>query len=208
MKAQVSMISIVIIAGIIVALIAMAYVWAVPMIEKRVTVTDYNVARNFILELNEEIVDIANSGSGSATLAIPTGELEIRGYDFSGIPNNTITLDFFVSQPIMIEGGQIPVETSSLDDIGEYGSTEPRIIMFSRSFDDLNTHLNITMRYRELRSNVPKGYVIALCPSTGCDSILSGVSEITVSYDRIALIPRDQFAGGDLSIIYLTVAVG
>lgn len=206
MRAQISMISVVIIAGIIIALIGVAYTWAVPMIEKRVTIIDYELMEGFMLELNEKIVDIANTGSGEARIAIPRGILEVSGYDFGGDVNNTITLDFYVNQPIMTEEGSVPIKTSSLDDIGEYGRTEPRIIMLSRSYDESYTHLNISMRYRELRSSTPKGYIIALCPA-GCGGRASGGNDVMVSFDKSTVESRDPFDGGDLTIIYINVEV-
>jgi hypothetical protein len=207
MKAQISMISVVIISGIIIALIGVAYTWAVPMIEKRVTITEYELLEDFMLELNEKIVDIANTGSGEAIIAIPSGILEVRGYELNSEVNNTITLDFFVSQPIMTENGSVPIETSSLDYIGEYGKTEPRVIMLSRSYDERYTHLNISMRYRELRSSAPKGYIIALCPSSGCNSIVTGGNDVTVSFDKTVVEERDPFSGGPLTVIYMTLEV-
>ncbi len=207
MRAQVSMISVVIIAGIIIALIGVAYTWAVPMIEKRMTITDYDLVEGFMLELDDRIVDIANTGSGEARIAIPKGTLEVLGYDFTGGVNNTITLDFYVSQPIMTESGSVPIETSSLDDVGEYGNTEPRIILLSRSSDERYTHLNISMRYRELRSSTPKGYIIALCPSSGCNGRVSGGNDVTLSFDKSIVESRDPFDGGPLTVIYITIGV-
>ncbi len=207
MRAQISMISVVIITGIIIALIGVAYTWAVPMIEKRIAITDYELMEGFMLELNDKIVDIANTGSGEARIEIPRGILEVRGCEFNSEVNNTIILDFYVSQPIMTEGGSVPIETSSLDYIGEYGKTEPRIILLSRSSDEMYTHLNISMRYRELRSSTPKGYIIALCPSTGCSGRVFGGNDVMVSFDKSVVESRDPFEGGDLTTIYITVGV-
>ena len=128
MKAQSNIISIVIIAGIVIAMVGAAYVWAVPMIEKRMTITDYNLIENFVLELDEAVTRIANTASGQETIDIPRGTVQVHGYSYPGPVNNTLTIDFLVSQPIMTEGA-IPIKTSSLDEVGEYGSTEPRIIM-------------------------------------------------------------------------------
>jgi hypothetical protein len=204
MKGLTNVISIVIIAGMVIAMIGAAYVWAVPMIEKRMTVNDYTTIENFFIELNQRIVDIANSGSGQATVPIPKGIISVRGYSLSGINNNSITLDFTVSQPIMAEGS-VPIKTTSLDEIGEYGKTEPRTIILARKSSTRYTDLNMTMRYRELRSSTPKGYIIALCPTTGCGTSMTGAKEVTVSFDKTVVDPRDPFSGGDLTVTYITV---
>jgi hypothetical protein len=203
MRGQSSVISIVIIAGMVVALIGIAYAWAIPMIEKRTAIADYNMVESFMLELDENIVDIANTGSGDVLMEIPKGTLTVNGYNVTGDVNNTITLDFYVEQPLITSGGTIPIKTNSLDYIGEYGKTEPRVLILSGSDAGDRTHLRMDMRYRELRSGAPNGYVIALCPSTaldGCDDSISGGKKIRVYYHRSVTEQRDQLEGGDLKI--------
>jgi hypothetical protein len=210
MRAQINIISVVIIAGIVIALIGMAYVWAVPMIEKRMTITDYDIVEGFMLELDWKIVDIANTGSGEARIEIPNGVMDVLGYDFPGAVNNTITLDFQVSQPIMMVGSSVPIETNNLDYIGEYGKAEPRIILMSRSSDEDRTHLNMSIRYRELRSTATqKGYIIALCPTgfDDCSGSLSGGNEVTLSFDKGIVEPRDLSEGGPLTTIYINIGM-
>ena len=202
---QTSMISIVIIAGIVISMVGAAYVWAMPMIEKRITITDYNLVKAFILELDDRIVDIANTGSGEARIPIPKGIVNLKGFDFPGAVNNTITIDFEVSQPIMVNGS-VPIKTTSLDEVADYGKTEPRIIMLSRTPEGKNTHLNMTMKYRELRSPTPKGYIIALCFGS-CTGEMSGGKEVIVSYDRTEVEQRSIFDGGELTITYINVEV-
>lgn len=207
MDGQTSVISFILIAGIIISMVGASYIWAVPMIDKRITITDYNLVEGFMLELNGKIVDIANTGSGEARILIPKGTVNIKGYDFTGAGNNTITIDFEVNQPIMAEGS-VPVKTTSLDEIAEYGKTEPRIIMLSRipTIGGKVTYLNMTMRYRELRSSTPRGYIIALCPGS-CAGETSGSKEIIVSYDRTEIDQRDFLEGGDLTITYININV-
>jgi hypothetical protein len=207
-KAQTSMISIVIIAGLVISMVSAAYTWAVPMVEKRISITDYNLIENFALELDQEITEIANTGSGSATLEIPKGSVYVSGFAFDGPVNNSITIDFELSQPIMTEGS-VPIRTTSLDPVGVYGRAAPRTMILSRSSDEKNTHLNITTTYRELRSSVPRGYVIALCPAgpSDCSGFGFGGNEVRVSYDRTVVVPRTAAEGGDLTVTYIKVEV-
>jgi len=208
MIAQSNVISLVIIAGMVIAFAGAAYVWAVPLIEKRASVTEYDTVERFMLELNDKIVSIANTGSGTAALKIPKGNLNLKPYNFAGDVNNTLTLDFYVSQPLIVEGGSVPLKTSTLDYIGEYGNAEPRTILMSRIPDTGKIHLNVTMRYRELRSNVPKGYVIALCPVTdleGCQNEISGRNSIKVSYGGTFVVPRNIEDGGELLITKISI---
>ena len=206
---QSSVISVVIIAGIVIAMVGVAYAWAVPVIEKRITVTDYNLIEGFMAKLSEEIVEVANSGSGESRIPIPKGAVTVLGYDYAGPVNNTIFIDFEVSQPIMIEGS-VPILTSSLGEVAEYGKTEPRIITLSRSEDSTRNEMNMSMYFRELRSQTPKGYISALCPagaSMDCSGISAGAKEVVVSFSHFETMMRSGFDGGDLTITYVTVAV-
>lgn len=210
MKLQSNVISLIIIAGMIIALVGAAYVWAVPLIEKRATVTDYEIVERFMLDLDQEIVKIANTGSGVSTIDIPRGVLTLQPHDISSPVKNTLTLDFYVSQPIITEGGSLPVRTGVIDYIGEYGKSEPRILMLNRHSDADSVHLNMTMFYREMRSNVPKGYVIALCPITdfiSCESPITGGSSIRLSYGETIVEPRIAEDGGDLTMTKVKVEI-
>jgi hypothetical protein len=206
MKGQSSLISVVIIAGIVVSLVGASYMWAVPLIEKRSTIADYIMIENFMINLNDKIVEIANTGSGEATLSIPSGKVHAFGYGIIGKENNTLRLDFFVDRPLIGSDASVPIDTSSLDYIGEYGMTEPRIMTLSAPEAGDLTHLYIDMRYRELRSAKPQGYVISLCPPGGgpdCNSEISGRSEVRVFFDRSVVEDRDPADGGPLTKIYI-----
>ncbi|MFC2143859.1 hypothetical protein ACFLQO_00650 [Candidatus Aenigmatarchaeota archaeon] len=48
---QTQTLSLVLITGIVIAMIGMAYAWGMPLIQKRTTITEYSTAENFILEL-------------------------------------------------------------------------------------------------------------------------------------------------------------
>ncbi len=210
MRAQSSVISLVMIAGIIIALVGAAYVWAVPLIEKRMTVTDYDLVERFMLDLDSKIVSIANSGSGTERLEIPRGKMTLFPYNYAGAPNNTISLDFTVSQPLITEGAMIPIKTTSLDAVGEYGKTESRIITLSRVPGTNDINLNMNMTYRELRSISPRGYIITLCPVTGfeaCQNTISGSNYITVSYGGTEVVPREVVDGGPLTLTRIKVEV-
>ena len=205
--AQTNMISIVIIAGLIIAMVSAAYVWAIPMVEKRISITDYNLMESLIIEIDEKIIEIANAGLGEATLTIPKGILKVHGYDVVGPVNNSIVVDFEMPQPIIAENN-VPIKTSSLDHIGEYGRAKPRIIYLSRSIPDNFKKLNISMNYRELRSATPRGYQIALCPTvSGCSGTDQGGNEIRIFFDRTVTVPRAPANGGDLTLTYINIEV-
>jgi hypothetical protein len=213
MKLQTSVISIVIIAGLVLALVSASYIWAIPYIEKRSAITDYYLAENFMLDLDSEIREIAKTGSGEVTLSIPIGRLYVNGQeDISpGQPdplNNTISLKFQTSQPVVLPGQAVPIRTTYLDYIGDQRFALPRIITIY-GFNDPDPQINMSIRYRELRSDIPNGYVIGLCtPSaTGCDAPQSGNKRIVIRYDGTIVKARTAAEGGPLNVVKVGVQV-
>lgn len=196
-RGQMQSLSIVLIAIVVIGFVWVAYSWAVPIIERNTAVTDYNMAERFILELNEKIIDLANSGSGEYIIDIPRGTLSLRGFGYSGEGNNTFLIEFTANLDMIcnntactdIEGGvEIPIETENIDETGVYGSDEPRVIILSGEESGSTKILKMSMRYRELRGS-ERGYVIALCPEDGCSGSVSGTGRVMLTFDKRVEMP-------------------
>ncbi len=183
-KAQVQAISVVLIAGIVIALAGAAYFWGKPMIEKRATMTDVSTAKSFVLELDERIVDVArNGGDKSVTLPrIPGSAVYVN--DSGG--GNEILFRFLTTQPMieMVGGGaKIPVETYDTDPVGAYGSS-PRIIMLEgEAVENDQFLMTVRLTYRTLETQKPpfKGYRIVVLDG-GNYAGGAAPSRVTVSY--------------------------
>ena len=133
--------SIVMITGVVIALVGTAYLWGMPLIEKRTTVAEYSSLESFVLELNDKIIDIANSGSGEYQIDIPFGIVRVVGYDQVDEDANSLIFEHMVPQP-MILGDSIPVKTNNLQDYATYGEAQPRrITMSANPTDDGNAYL-------------------------------------------------------------------
>lgn len=201
MKAQVNTISIVIIAGIVIAMIGVAYAWGMPLIQKRTTITEFSTAQNFILSLDSKITDIANSGSGEFVLDIPFGFLRVYGYS-DGPDNNSVVLEFETEQAMIGKATDILLKTSSFGEVGTYGESEPRIITMSNEAGaSSKNNMKLKLHYRELDSET-RGYMIALKPITSTGSI-----RISGGFDRNVIQPGNASNGGDLVLTYITLEV-
>ena len=194
-KAQSQAMSIVIITGIVIGLVSIAYLWGKPLIEKRSTVAEFSSIESFILELDKKIISIANSGSGSATINIPFGQVGVKGFDEIDSINNTFIFQHSIPQPIVL-GAIIPIKTSNLQDVATYGEAQPRIITLEVQPLDDAFILDMKMKYRELDKNTypRKGFLIALNPV----SLSSGKQSVTVSFGGTEIITNGADNGGDL----------
>jgi hypothetical protein len=156
-KAQVQAVSMVLIAGIVIALAGAAYFWGKPMIEKRSTMTDVSTAESFVLELDEKIVDVArNGGSKSVNLPrIPGAAVSVNDSS-DGDHGNEILFRFLTSQPMLDMGenkARKAVETYDTEPVGEYGAS-PRIIMLESEPVENNQYLmTIRLTYRPLETS-------------------------------------------------------
>jgi len=202
MKAQVNTLSIVLIAGIVVAMIAIAYAWGMPLIQKRTTITEFSTAQNFILSLDSKITDIANSGSGEFILDIPSGFVNVYGYGDGNPDNNSVVLEFVTDQPMITNASNVLLKTNSFGEVGVYGESEPRIITMSNEVSAASKNkMKLKLHYRELDSET-KGYKIALNPITR-----SGDIRIKGSFDRNVVQPNNASNQGDLVLTYITLEV-
>jgi hypothetical protein len=163
-KAQEQVMSIVIITGIIVSLVGAAFFWGKPLIEKRTTIAEYTTIEDFVVNLNDKITDIANSGSGRHEIEIPMGALKAVAYNPENpSQGNMIFLEYPISQPILM-GSTIPVKTNNMDEIATFGEAQPRMITMSVKPSGSAYLMNMTLHYRELdTATVPKkGFLIKL----------------------------------------------
>jgi len=162
-KAQVQAISMVLMAGVVLALVGTAYMWGMPLIEKRTTATDVSTAESFILELDRQIVDIARNGGGKSVVIPGIAGASVK-VNQSG---NEIFFRFIASQAMLGMGedsASIPIETYDMEPVGSYGGS-PRIITLEGEPVDSGQYLmTLRLKYRSLETqNDPlKGYMIVV----------------------------------------------
>ena len=197
MKAQTQIISVVLMTGIIISLVGTAYIWGKPLIEKQTTNTEFKSALRFVLDLDEKITDIANSGSGSYRMDIPKGTLKIIPYNANDPDNNSIIYTIPVTQPIIYDTDTLVLKTSSTDYVGIYGRTEPRIITVNIERTGNIYNLKFKIYYRELDSP-SKGYQIALDAPNPV-----GSRTVTISFDKQEVKLHKANNGGDLVVNHI-----
>ena len=200
-KAQTQVITIVLISGIVISLVGTAYLWGVPLISKRTSISDFMASEDFIVKLDSKIVDLANRGAGTFSLTIPKGLIKVIDYGASSPDNNSIILDVLVSQPLISTDSNVVLKTSVLGENATYGEAEPRIITMSSKAYGSSYKLALKLHYRELdMKDESKGYMISL--KSGTVSGITGANEIILSYKETQHVTRD---GMDIALTIIQV---
>jgi len=199
-KAQIEAITLVLIGGIVIGLVGLAYTWGKPIMDKRSVVTQYMSARNFMETLDKKITSMVSScisaGSCEETLNLP-----VPGIISVDEANNLIIYRFVVNQPL-ISKGEVLFNTGDNSSVTRYGET-PSVISLKGEKSAQGEYLLVfTLRYRELDSEKPwKGYLIKLVKSGKSD----GNSKIIFSYDGSETIPEGANHRGDLIVSKIKV---
>jgi hypothetical protein len=199
-KAQTEAITLVMISGIIIALVGLAYMWGKPMIDKRSVVTEFTAAVRFMEDLDKKIVDMAGScsfaGACEDTLILP-----VPGMILLNETTNTITYTFIVNQPLITKG-EVLFNTADNSSFARYGETPGIISLKGESLQPGVYTLLFSLRYRELDSDEPwKGYLIRLVKSGKTE----GNSKIMFSYEGLETQPGAAHNNGDLIVSNIKV---
>jgi hypothetical protein len=210
-KGQVQPISIVIMTGIVVSLVGVAYFWGVPLIQKRSSMSEFTNMERFISELEEAVIELARSGAGEVNMDLVDSGIKLLPYN-SGSGNNSLVIEFALEQPLLLPNTTFYLGSTSFEDInqtGTYGESSPSVVTLRESRLGNQYKIDTQIIYRELlRNELPKrGYVIALCPKRDleCDDVITGRQRITLSFDKNLVETGTAFNGGDLVVTYINV---
>lgn len=207
-KAVVSPISLVLIVAIVLSLIAMAYIWGLPLIEKRTSMTNYAAAENFVEKLDEAVTDIVSKGGGREEMALPFGGIRVIPNRTEDTDNNSIILEFVLPQPLAIPRSVIYLGSTTFMDFenetGVYGRSRPGVMSLETEGYGEDYRYRIKLHYRELEtlSAPEKGYKIILRSAK-----TRGSHSVIISFGHTEVIPGGAVNGGDLTATYVDVNV-
>ena len=210
-KAQVSVISIILISGIIISLVGASYMWGVPLIEKRTIITEFSNGENFVKSANDAVINIVNTGSGKETLDIPTGSVEVIPDSAADENKNSIILNLGINQPFVFGTEDVYLGEASFNDIesevGVYGESSPSIISLTSKASGTGYIVPIKLHFRELDTvTAPKkGYKIIIKTVDGGKK--TGTGKLSISYGGIENLRGQAANGGDLIVTNVLVQV-
>jgi hypothetical protein len=183
MKGQITPITAILLTGVVVALLGVAYFWGTPLIEKRGIITEFETMESFTLRLDDAISDVSNNRAGSKTISIPIGSVQVIPETHTSEQNNSIIVEFVVNQQMLFEDSLVPIETTNLAETGTFGVDKPRTITLTSERFDGRFKLKFDIHYRTLFTQQEKGYRISL--NSGAPGPISGTQDITVAYEGI-----------------------
>jgi hypothetical protein len=203
MKAQMQIVSIILIIGIIVVLTGATYFWGKPLIDKRVIITQLASLKGFMNRLNEKTVDMARSCTGfcdESLTILPGSHVKAYGYNDSGPDNNSIILKFAVDYLVM-GNESVPLNTNILEMVAPYGEANG-ILTMKQTLEGQQYIITFKLQYRELDTiGLPKeGYKIILEPGA-----MAGQQEITISFGGASIIPGGAANGGPLTTMKIKI---
>ncbi len=207
-KAQVQIVSAVLLVGILAAGISAAYLWGVPLLQKNQDVNEIDNAINSLKELSSTIESISvNKGTQSVDFKIK-GLLKI-------IPENS-TIEYITNSRAAYVATSSWVTLNEDDTQGTFilpsgygilGEDHPGVLL-AKAEPQSKTYVNdFRLVFRELDDlNSNKGQKINLKVS-GAAYKTSGKHKIVVKYDGDKIIPKGSKTGGDLREINILIQI-
>ena len=160
MKGQTQAVTAVLTTGVIVGAVASAYVWGIPLIEKRQGQAEINSLESSVLEVESAIDSVSDSGEGSresVELGLQNGAVRVNA------TGNYIEITAYAS------GAQYPVNTWRMlrgkeerglsIDSGEYaisGSDQAGTVAAKR-VSDANSAIKYRVEFRNMQVSTPSG---------------------------------------------------
>ena len=213
MKGQVTVVTIVLISGILIALIGVAYAWGIPLINKGQANTIFQSATVFVKGLNDKAVGIANTGGEASFEISPPGLVRVLPFNETdpNDPNsNSIIYEVFVTQPLALNNSPTYIGGVTFKDIinqtGTFGEAPPSIISFRIEPMGTQWLAIYEIHFRVLKDTTNnKEYIIALNMETAQE--VSGLDKISVRSGSTIIDPN-SIPGIDrvLSGLEITVA--
>lgn len=172
-KGQTQLITAVLLTGIMITLVVMAYIWGIPLIEKQKDNVKINNMEDFFLELNNKIQSVAKNG----------GKEKIKNFKLSGTMkfikngfNDNISAEFETTAKILATGINIYLVGSKTQNppVGK----EPGVVKTYVEKSGNKYNVNMDLYYRNL-TTADDIYKIDLV-SSGKRTIGSGEHSIIV----------------------------
>lgn len=204
-------ISMVLIVGIIVSLVGAAYMWGMPIIEKRTTSTEFASSQALTGMISDKITEISNNRGGTESIDFSGRLIKVVPHNAVDKDNNSIIMQFMVDQPIIAVGTPVYLGAESFDDIGfgtgTYGISKPGVVEFTQDLVGNKYKITVKIHYRELatKETPNRGYKIMLETDDG--NAKTGNNNLLVTYSKSSVLPGAAANGGDLVLTYVNLDV-
>lgn len=159
MKGQTQAVTAVLITGVILGSVTSAYIWGVPLVEKRQSQADVNSLESSITDTRDTIRSVANSGQGSSeeiSLELNNGNIEINE---SGNYIDVTAVAGGASYPVnswkILGGGSRQGLSIGAGQYGIQGQNTPGVAAAKRT--STNSIVQYRIEFRNMRTTTPTG---------------------------------------------------
>jgi len=163
MKGQTQAVTAVMITGVVIGAVASAYVWGVPLVEKRQSQSDLQQVESKAVSLRDSIRSVSQSGSGSSEevdLSLGNGRVEVdprRNYiEFTSFAENA---PYPVGSWRLLRGQSRQGLSFGAGEFGLQGENTPGVVAVQRESDS-NSVVTYRIEFRNLKTTTPSGPIL------------------------------------------------
>jgi hypothetical protein len=196
MKGQTQAVTAILITGVIIGAVASAYIWGVPLVEKRQSQAELQQVESDAEDLERAIRSIAESGSGSSDevqLALDSGEVNVNPgenyIEFTAFAENA---PYPIDSWSLLRGQSRQGLSFGAGQFGLQGENTPGVVAVQRESGS-NSVVTYRVEFRNLRTTTPSGPLL-----TQIDLEASGAS--TASGDVTVQISNEGLQGDEVTI--------
>jgi hypothetical protein len=211
LKAQADVITAVIIILLAAALTTSAFLWGMPLVQKRQEIATVEKASSYFDRDNsnslvKKIEYIAKNGGEDTFTSEINGIWEFYSYDFQGPQNNSIEFMFrSKATNIAPDMGWIPFKTSSLNSSGYVGLDEQSVVLAKAETSKDVFLIRYKIWFRKLISTDGKIYEIRLVPRNPSLPNASTGNTIRISREGV---PQPDPNNNNLIITKIQILLG
>lgn len=160
MKGQTQAVTAVLITGVIVGSVASAYVWGVPLIEKRQGQAELNTLESSVLGLESSIASVAGGGGGSSgaiELDLGNGEVYVNETgNYIDITAYASGASYSVNSWDLLRGENRQGLSIGAGKHGNKGTNSAGVVMASMASQS-SSAINYRVEFRNLKTSTPSG---------------------------------------------------
>ncbi len=160
MKGQTQAVTAVLITGVIVGAVASAYVWGVPLVDKRQGQAEIRSLESSIIEMEQSIVSVSRSGQGSSgesSISLDNGDVNVNS---SGNYIEVTAFSEGAPYPVgtwrLLRGQSLQGLSFGAGDYGIQGENAPGVVAVKRESAS-SSAVTYRIEFRNLRTTTPSG---------------------------------------------------
>ncbi len=209
-KAQAEVISALLIVGITVAAVSVAYLWGVPIIQKGQSTSQIREAEALMTDIENAIADVVQNG-GQRSI-----DLKLQGFFEISEDDNSIKYSIISKKAGVARTEWVPLNddetfgvsgTNQSQNIPIYGTDKDGVIMAKASQLEDSYAVDYRLAYRELDDLNNKEGHLTVISAVGNNKASEGEVKLSISREPQAVSPVPSKLGGKLILTKVLITV-